>query len=103
MNELSRIEASTDSQVEEIQQYTDELQSIEQEAQALQERLTGFKTLQRNIDDNLRYRRHAARVKDLEAQIAETSSKRDADAQSTYSRQLNRLHQQQSTFTSEVR
>ncbi|KAF9319723.1 DNA repair protein rad50 [Podila horticola] len=101
MNELSRIEASTDSQVEEIQQYTDELQSIEQEAQALQERLTGFKTLQRNIDDNLRYRRHAARVKDLEAQIAETSSKRDADAQSTYSRQLNRLHQQQSTFTSE--
>ncbi|KAG0091664.1 DNA repair protein rad50 [Podila epicladia] len=101
MNELSRIEASTDSQVEEIQQYTDELQSIEQEVQELQERLTGFKTLQRNIDDNLRYRRHTARVKDLETQIAEISSKRNADAQGTYSRQLNRLHQQQSNFTSE--
>ncbi|KAI9236706.1 MAG: AAA domain-containing protein [Podila humilis] len=101
MSELSRIEASTDSQVEEIQQYTNELQSIEQETQALQERLAGFKTLQRNIDDNLRYRRHTARVRDLEAQIAETSSKRDVDAQGTYSRQLSRLHQQQTSLTSE--
>ncbi|KAG0003527.1 DNA repair protein rad50 [Modicella reniformis] len=101
MTELSKLEAVTDSYMEEIQQHTDDIQATEKQMKVLQEQLTGFKSLQRNIDDNLRYRRYKAKVQETEAKIAETSVKKDGEAQGTYSRQLKRLSQRQSDLTAE--
>ncbi|KAG0353823.1 DNA repair protein rad50 [Gamsiella multidivaricata] len=101
MMDLSNMEATTDTYIEEIQQHINEVQAAENEMQALQERLAEFKNLQRNIDDNLRYRRYKAKAQELEAKIAETASKKDGEAQETYSRQLNRLSKRQSELTAE--
>ncbi|KAK3806358.1 MAG: P-loop containing nucleoside triphosphate hydrolase protein [Benniella sp.] len=67
----------------------------------LQDQLAEFKNLQRNIDDNLRYRRYKAKVQELEAAITRTSAKKNDGAQETYSRQLSRLGKRQSDLTAE--
>ncbi|KAG0001982.1 DNA repair protein rad50 [Entomortierella chlamydospora] len=101
MTQLSKLEADTDTYFEEIQRHTDALHAAEKSMQDLQEQLTGFKNLQRSIDDNLRHRRYVAKAKELEAKISETKSKKDGKAQETYSLRLNRLSQRQSNLTSE--
>ncbi|KAF9582999.1 DNA repair protein rad50 [Lunasporangiospora selenospora] len=99
--ELTKLESVTDGYIEEIQQHTNEIQESEKQMQVLQQQASEFKNLQRNINDNLRYRRYKDKVQGLEAKIAEASSKKDAQAQGNYSRQLNRLGQKQSNLTGE--
>ncbi|KAF9964853.1 DNA repair protein rad50 [Mortierella alpina] len=101
MTELSKLEAVTDKYIEEIQEHREEVQAAENQMQVLQEQLSEFKSLQRNIDDNLRYRRYKAKQLELETQIAEVNSKKNSEVQGTYTRQLNRLSQRQSDLTAE--
>ncbi|KAF9178564.1 DNA repair protein rad50 [Haplosporangium sp. Z 11] len=101
MTELSKLEAVTETYIDEIQQHTDEVQAAEKQMQALQEQLSEFRDLQRNIDDNLRYRRYKTKAKELETQIAEASSKKNDEAHGTYTRQLNRLSKRQSDLSAE--
>jgi len=101
MTELSKLESVTDGYLEEIQQHANEVQASEKQMKTLQDQLAEFKNLQRNIDDNLRYRRYKAKVQELEAAITRTSAKKSDGAQETYSRQLNRLGKRQSDLTAE--
>ncbi|KAF9915485.1 DNA repair protein rad50 [Lobosporangium transversale] len=101
MTQLSKLEAATDNYLEEIQQQNDQLHAVEKQMQELQGQLADVKNIQRSVDDNLRYRRYRAKVKELEEKIAEVDRKKDREAQATYSRQLHRLSQRQSDLTSE--
>ncbi|KAF9174815.1 DNA repair protein rad50 [Mortierella sp. AD011] len=101
MTQLSKLEADTDTYFDEIQRHTDALRAAEKSMQSLQEQLTGFKNLQRSIDDNLRHRRYVAKAQELEAKISGAKSKKNGKAQETYSLRLNRLSQRQSNLTSE--
>ncbi|KAG0312925.1 DNA repair protein rad50 [Dissophora globulifera] len=92
MTELSKLEAETETLQEEVQQHTDKVNATEKQMQALQEQLSEFKNLKHTIEDNLRYRRYKERVKELDAQIAEASSKMSGNAKERYSQQLNRLN-----------
>lgn len=101
MTELSKLESTTDLYLDEINLHTDDLQAAEKQMQVLQEQLSEFKNLQRNIDDNLRYRRYKTKAQELDTQIAEAMSKKNQDADETYARQLNRLSKKQSDLSSE--
>ncbi|KAG0201503.1 DNA repair protein rad50 [Mortierella sp. GBA30] len=101
MTDLAKLEADTDSFVEEAQERQAEAQAAERQLQILQEQLSEFKSLQRNIDDNLRYRRYKNKAKELEVQIVEVRSKQNKEAGNTYTRQLQRLSQRQSDLTAE--
>ncbi|KAF9925029.1 DNA repair protein rad50 [Linnemannia zychae] len=101
VTELSKLESVTDSYIDEINQHTEDLQATDKQMQTLQEQLSEFKNLQRNIDDNLRYRRYKAKAQDLDVQIAATMSKKNQEADETYARQLNRLSKKQSNLSSE--
>ncbi|KAI1315032.1 DNA repair protein rad50 [Mortierella claussenii] len=99
--QLSNLEAVTDTYIEEIHRHTDEVHAAEKQMQALQEQLSEFKSMQRNIDDNLRYRRYKVKAAELEAKIKELNDKMDGGAQGTYLKQLNRLRQRQSDLAAE--
>ncbi|KAG0211703.1 DNA repair protein rad50 [Mortierella sp. NVP41] len=101
VTELSKLEGTTDSYIDEIHQHTGELQAADRQMQVLHEQLSEFKNLQRNIDDNLRYRRYKTKVQELDVQIADAMSKKDHEADETYARQLNRLSKRQSDLSSE--
>ncbi|KAF8941545.1 DNA repair protein rad50 [Dissophora ornata] len=101
MTDLSKLEAATDRFIEEIREHYKEVKAAEKQMQSLQEQLTEFKDLQRNINDNLRYRRYVAKAKELEDKIAESRSKKNGEAKEVYSRQLKRLSQRQSDLTTE--
>ncbi|GJJ77711.1 DNA repair protein RAD50 [Entomortierella parvispora] len=101
MLELSRLEGQTEQYTDEIAQHQQEIQATEKQMQGLQEQLAEFKNLQRNIEDNLRYRRYKKKAEELEAQYAETAAKKDGEAQGTYTRQLTRLSQRQSDLSGE--
>ncbi|KAG0244514.1 DNA repair protein rad50 [Mortierella sp. GBA43] len=101
MTELSRLEGATETFMEEIQAQTDIVQDAEKRMKALQGQLVEFKSLQRNIDDNLRYRRSKAKIRELEGMITEANAKKDGNAEDNYSRQLKKLNQSQSDLSSE--
>ncbi|KAG0062074.1 DNA repair protein rad50 [Linnemannia elongata] len=101
VTELSKLESTTDSYLDEINQHNDDLQAANKQMQVLQEQLSEFKNLQRNIDDNLRYRRYKAKAQEIDTQITEAMSKKNKDADETYARQLNRLSKKQSDLSSE--
>ncbi|KAG0052921.1 DNA repair protein rad50 [Gryganskiella cystojenkinii] len=101
MLELSKLESMTDAHLEEIAQHQEEAQASEKQMQHLQEQLAEFKNLQRNIDDNLRYRRYKTKCNDLETLHAEISAKKDGEAIGSYDRQLRRLSQRQSDLSAE--
>ncbi|KAF9209587.1 DNA repair protein rad50 [Haplosporangium sp. Z 27] len=101
MTQLSNLEADTETYFEEIQKHTDTLHAAEKSMQDLQEQLAEFKNLQRNIDDNLRHRRYKAKAEELESKISDIISKKNEKSQETYSLQLNRLSQRQSSLTAE--
>jgi len=101
MLDLSRLEGQTEQYIDEIALHQQEIQAAEKQMQGLQEQLAEFKNLQRNIEDNLRYRRYKKKVEELEAQYAETAAKKDGEAQGTYTRQLTRLSQRQSDLSGE--
>ncbi|KAF9901959.1 DNA repair protein rad50 [Linnemannia zychae] len=101
VTELSRLESTTDSYIDEIHQHTEDLQAADKVMQVLQEQLSEFKNLQRNIDDNLRYRRYKSKVQEMDEKIAAAKAKKNQEADETYARQLNRLSKKQSDMSSE--
>jgi DNA repair protein RAD50 len=98
---LSKLESATDSYVDEINQHTEDLQAADKQMQVLQEQLSEFKNLQRNIDDNLRYRRYKTKVQEMDEKIAVATANKNHEAEETYARQLNRLGKKQSDLSSE--
>jgi DNA repair protein RAD50 len=95
------MEGQTHALGDEITQHHQDIQAAEKQMHDLQEQLAEFKNLQRNIEDNLRYRRYKKKVEELEVQYTETAAKKDGESHGNYSRQLNRLSQRQSDLSDE--
>ncbi|KAF9159995.1 DNA repair protein rad50 [Actinomortierella ambigua] len=98
---LSKLEISTEETNEEIQVLTREVEAMDRHTQELGEKLADLKELQRNINDNLRYRRYKARIEELASQVTSLQEKRAHESEQTYNRQLNRLNTKQSDLNAE--
>ncbi|KAG0229404.1 DNA repair protein rad50 [Actinomortierella wolfii] len=98
---LTQLEASTDETNEEIQVLMREVEAMDKQTQELSEKLADLKELQRNINDNLRYRRYKTRIEELASQVTSLQDKRANESQQSYNRQLNRLNTKQSDLSAE--
>ncbi|KAF9979026.1 DNA repair protein rad50 [Actinomortierella ambigua] len=98
---LSRLETSTEETNEEIQVLTREVEAMDRHTQELGEKLADLKELQRNINDNLRYRRYKSRIEELTSQESSLQAKRAQESDQSYNRQLSRLNTKQSEMNAE--